>query len=92
MKDRLLSRTESLVHKYPEDLSYRALRGSFLCLEGDYKHAIPELQRALKNSALKPLMLLFLSECYSNRHMDDFSIKQLEELLEELPDTTQGEL
>lgn len=69
----------------PTDLQLRFELGAYLLEAGEYREALPELQRARQhpNARLKAMNLL--GRCYRALAMHDLAAKQLEEAAREIP-------
>lgn len=73
-----LDSARAAVAKYPTDLTLRYELGLALFQAGQYREAVPELQQALRQPAVRHRALFYLGQCYAKNGMPDLAIKQLE--------------
>jgi tetratricopeptide (TPR) repeat protein len=72
------------VERNPTDLQFRFELGEELMQAGQFKEAIPELQKARNSPSVRIRAMVLLSECYEGRGMQDFAQKTLEDVVSEL--------
>lgn len=72
------------VERNPTDLNFRYELGSLLVESGNYKEAIPELQKARQNPSVRLRAMSLLGKCFVERGMLDLAARTLEEAVGEL--------
>jgi tetratricopeptide (TPR) repeat protein len=72
------------VERNPTDLQLRFELGEHLTNAGQYREALPELQRARQNPNARLKAMNFLGTCYRELGMLDLAMKQLEEASREI--------
>jgi tetratricopeptide (TPR) repeat protein len=72
------------VERNPTDLMFRFELGEILVQLGNYKDAIPELQKARQNPNVRLRAMNLLGKCFEARSMMDLAAKTLEEAAGEL--------
>jgi tetratricopeptide (TPR) repeat protein len=80
----LINEARSRVRRNPTDLQYRFELGAYLMNAGHLREALPELQRARQNPAVRLKAMNALGRCYSGLGMFDLATKQLEEAAAEI--------
>jgi tetratricopeptide (TPR) repeat protein len=79
-----LQTAKDRVAKYPNDLQLRFELGAALYEAGHYKEAVPELQQALRQPAVRHRAMNMLGKAFWKRNMLDFAQKQFSEAAGEL--------
>lgn len=101
LKELQLARIEKLVvssrervERNPTDPQLRYELGTHLYNAGHPTEAIPELQRAKNNPAIRTKAMLALARCYEAKNMLDLGVRQLQEAAGEIPtiDATKKEI
>jgi tetratricopeptide (TPR) repeat protein len=72
------------VDRNPTDLTFRFELGELLVNLGEYKDAIPELQKARQNPNVRLRAMNLLGKCFVERNMLDLAAKTLEDAAGEL--------
>jgi len=72
------------VDRNPTDLMFRFELGELLVRIGEYKDAIPELQKARQNPNVRLRAMNLLGKCFVERNMLDLAAKTLEDAAGEL--------
>jgi tetratricopeptide (TPR) repeat protein len=72
------------VDRNPTDLMFRFELGEILVRLGEYKDAIPELQKARQNPNVRLRAMNLLGTCFVERNMLDLAAKTLEDAASEL--------
>lgn len=72
------------VERNPTDLMFRFELGEILVRLGEFKDAIPELQKARQNPNVRLRAMNLLGKCFEARNMLDLAIKTVEEAAGEL--------
>ncbi|MDB6147000.1 MAG: hypothetical protein JWO45_664 [Spartobacteria bacterium] len=72
------------VERNPTDLQLRFELGEFLVDAGQFRDALPELQRARQNPNARLKAMNLLGRCYSELGMLDLAMKQFEEAAREI--------
>lgn len=72
------------VDRNPTDPALRFTLGQYLFDSGHATEAIPELQRAKSNPAIRHRAMVLLARCYDAKKMADIAAKQLEECVKEM--------
>ncbi len=72
------------VERNPTDLNFRFELGDLLVRLGEYKDAIPELQKARQNPNVRLRAMNLLGKCFVERNMLDLAAKTLEDAAGEL--------
>jgi tetratricopeptide (TPR) repeat protein len=92
LKELQLARIEKLVvssrervERNPTDPQLRFELGTHLFNAGHPTEAIPELQRAKNNPAIRTKAMLALARCYEAKNMLDLGVRQLQEAAGEIP-------
>jgi tetratricopeptide (TPR) repeat protein len=80
----LLTDTRKRVERNPTDLQMRFELGEHLANAGDFREALPELQRARQNPNARLKAMNLLGCCYRELGMLDLAMKQLEEASKEI--------
>lgn len=80
-----LQEAKERVARYPNDLQLRFELGQALVKTGDFKSAVPELQQALRQPAVRHKAFHLLGSCYWNRNMLDLAKKQFDTAIGEIP-------
>jgi tetratricopeptide (TPR) repeat protein len=83
--EQMLDEARKRVDRNPTDLQYRFELGEQLVLVGQYKEAIPELQKARTNPNTRTRALNLLGKCYTERNMLDLAAKTLTDAASEMP-------
>jgi tetratricopeptide (TPR) repeat protein len=79
-----LQEARARVERNPTDLMFRYELGDILVRIGDYKDAIPELQKARQNPNVRLKAMNLLGKCFVERNMLDLAAKTLEDAASEL--------
>ncbi len=79
-----LQEAKQRVERNPTDLMFRFELGEILVRLGEYKDAIPELQKARQNPNVRLRAMNLLGRCFEARNMLDLAIKTVEEAASEL--------
>jgi tetratricopeptide (TPR) repeat protein len=79
-----LQEARARVERNPTDLMFRYELGAILVHLGDYKDAIPELQKARQNPNVRLKAMNLLGKCFVERNMLDLASKTLEDAASEL--------
>lgn len=79
-----LQEARTRVERNPTDLMFRYELGDILVRIGDYKDAIPELQKARQNPNVRLKAMNLLGKCFVERNMLDLAAKTLEDAASEL--------
>jgi tetratricopeptide (TPR) repeat protein len=80
----LIEGARKRVERNPTDLQFRFELGEVLVNAGQYREALPELQRARQNPNARLKAMNLLGRCYRNLEMFDLAMKQLEEASKEI--------
>jgi tetratricopeptide (TPR) repeat protein len=72
------------VDRNPTDLQLRFELGDYLVTAGQFREALPELQRARQNPNARLKAMNLLGRCYRELGMMDLAMKQLEEAAHEI--------
>jgi tetratricopeptide (TPR) repeat protein len=80
----LVDDSRKRVDRNPTDLQLRFELGEQLVTAGQYREALPELQRARQNPNARLKAMNLLGRCYRELGMMDLAMKQLEEASREL--------
>jgi Flp pilus assembly protein TadD len=80
----LVDEARKRVERNPTDLQLRFELGEHLTNAGDYRQALPELQRARQNPNARLKAMNLLGACYRELGMLDLASKQLEEAAREI--------
>ncbi len=80
----LIEQARKRVERNPTDLQFRFELGEVLINAGQYREALPELQRARQNPNARLKAMNLLGRCYRKLEMLDLAMKQLEEASKEL--------
>ena len=72
------------LERNPTDLQLRFELGEHLVNAGDFRQALPELQRAKQNPNARLKAMNLLGRCYSELGMLDLAMKQFEEASKEI--------
>lgn len=83
--ERLVVSSRERVDRNPTDPQLRFELGSNLFNAGHPTEAIPELQRAKNNPAIRTKAMLALARCYEAKNMFDIGVRQLQEAAGEIP-------
>ena len=75
----------------PTDLQFRFELGEHLVNAGQFREALPELQRARQNPNARLKAMNLLGRCYRELGMLDLAAKQLEEAAQEIADDGRDE-
>jgi tetratricopeptide (TPR) repeat protein len=75
----LIDDAKKRLERNPTDLQLRFELGEHLLNAGDYREALPELQRARQNPSARLKAMNLLGRCYRELGMLDLAVKQLEE-------------
>ncbi|MEZ5302546.1 MAG: tetratricopeptide repeat protein [Verrucomicrobiales bacterium] len=91
---RQIAEAKERVERNPTDPQLRFELGMYLYNGGEFKDAIPHLQRAKGNPNLRQRVMLLLGKCFVQRNMDDMAASQFQEAIGELQimDDTKKEL
>ncbi|MGH8047087.1 MAG: tetratricopeptide repeat protein, partial [Chthoniobacterales bacterium] len=79
-----LQEAKARVERNPTDLMFRFEIGEILVRIGEYKDAIPELQKARQNPNVRLRAMNLLGKCFVERNMLDLAAKTLEDAASEL--------
>lgn len=79
-----LGEARARVERNPTDLQFRFELGEILVRLGEYKDAIPELQKARQNPNVRLRAMNLLGKCFVERSMLDLAAKTLEDAAGEL--------
>ena len=80
----LIEDARKRVDRNPTDLQLRFELGEHLVNAGDFREALPELQRARQNPNARLKAMNLLGLCYRELGMSDLAMKQLEEAAKEI--------
>jgi tetratricopeptide (TPR) repeat protein len=80
----LIEEARKRVERNPTDLQLRFELGEYLVNAGQFRDALPELQRARQNPNARLKAMNLLGRCYRELGMFDLSMKQLEEASKEI--------
>jgi tetratricopeptide (TPR) repeat protein len=80
----LIEEARKRVERNPTDLQFRFELGEHLISAGDFREALPELQRARQNPNARLKAMNLLGRCYHELGMLDLAVKQLEEAAKEI--------
>ena len=80
----LIDDARKRVDRNPTDLQLRFELGEHLVNAGDFREALPELQRARQNPNARLKAMNLLGLCYRELGMADLAMKQLEEAAKEI--------
>jgi tetratricopeptide (TPR) repeat protein len=80
----LIEGARKRVERNPTDLQFRFELGEVLINAGQYREALPELQRARQNPNARLKAMNLLGRCYRQLEMLDLAMKQLEEAAKEI--------
>ncbi len=80
----LMEQIRRRVERNPTDLQLRFELGEQLVVAGNFREAVPELQRARQNPNARLRAMNLLGRCYSELGMLDLATKQFEEAAKEL--------
>jgi tetratricopeptide (TPR) repeat protein len=83
--EKLVSTSRERVERNPTDPQLRYEFGINLFNAGHPTEAIPELQRAKNNPAIRTKAMLALAKCYEAKNMLDLGVRQLQEAAGEIP-------
>jgi tetratricopeptide (TPR) repeat protein len=92
--EKLVVSSRDRVERNPTDPQLRYELGINLFNAGNPTEAIPELQRAKNNPAIRTKAMLALAKCYEAKNMLDLGVRQLQEAAGEIPtlDATKKEI
>lgn len=92
--EKLVVSSRERVDRNPTDPQLRYELGMNLYNCGNPTEAIPELQRAKNNPAIRTKAMLALAKCYEAKNMFDLGVRQLQEAAGEIPtmDATKKEV
>jgi tetratricopeptide (TPR) repeat protein len=79
-----IEEAQKRVERNPTDLQLRFELGEHLMNAGNYREALPELQRARQNPNARLRAMNLLGLCYRELGMLDLAMKQLEEAAKEI--------
>jgi len=79
-----LQEAKNRVERNPTDLMFRFELGEIYVRLGEYKDAIPELQKARQNPSVRLRAMSLLGKCFVERNMLDLAAKTLEDAAGEL--------
>ena len=82
--EKLVASTRERVERNPTDQQLRFELGTHLYNAGHATEAIPELQRAKNNPAIRTKAMLALARCYEAKNMLDLGVRQLQEAAGEI--------
>jgi tetratricopeptide (TPR) repeat protein len=82
--DVLIQDARTRVERNPTDLQLRFELGEYLVEAGQFREALPELQRARQNPSARLKAMNLLGRCYGELGMLDLATKQLEEAAREI--------
>jgi tetratricopeptide (TPR) repeat protein len=80
----LIDQARKRVERNPTDLQLRFELGEQLMNAGEYREALPELQRARQNPNARLRAMNLLGLCYRQLGMFDLAMKQLEDAAKEI--------
>ena len=80
----LIEEARKRVERNPTDLQLRFELGEYLINAGQFREALPELQRARQNPNARLKAMNLLGRCYRELGMLDLSMKQLEDAAKEI--------
>jgi tetratricopeptide (TPR) repeat protein len=80
----LIQDARTRVERNPTDLQLRFELGEYLVEAGQFREALPELQRARQNPSARLKAMNLLGRCYGELGMLDLATKQLEEAAREI--------
>src|SRR5205823_2633592 len=80
----LVAEARSRVERNPTDLQFRFDLGEHLLNAGQFREALPELQRARQNPNARLKAMNALGRCYRELGMYDLAARQLEEAAREI--------
>jgi tetratricopeptide (TPR) repeat protein len=80
----LIQDARTRVERNPTDLQLRFELGEYLVEAGQFREALPELQRARQNPSARLKAMNLLGRCYGELGMLDLATKQLEEAAKEI--------
>jgi tetratricopeptide (TPR) repeat protein len=80
----LVEEARKRVDRNPTDLQFRFELGEHLVNAGQFREALPELQRARQNPNARLKAMNLLGRCYRELGMMDLAMKQLEEAAREI--------
>src|ERR1700694_6270901 len=80
----MISESRKRVERNPTDLQLRFELGEHLVNAGQFRDALPELQRARQNPNARLKAMNLLGRCYRELGMLDLAMKQLEEAAKEI--------
>ncbi|MDB6134178.1 MAG: Tetratricopeptide repeat-containing protein [Verrucomicrobiales bacterium] len=83
--EKLVISSRERVERNPTDPQLRFELGTNLFNAGHPTEAIPELQRAKGNPAIRTKAMLALARCYEAKNMLDLGVRQLQEAAGEIP-------
>ena len=83
--EKLVISARERVDRNPTDPQLRYELGNYLYNAGNPTEAIPELQRAKNNPAIRTKAMLALARCYEAKNMLDLGVRQLQEAASEIP-------
>jgi len=83
--EKLVTTSRDRVERNPTDPQLRYELGINLYNAGHPTEAIPELQRAKNNPAIRTKAMLALARCYDAKNMLDLGVRQLQEAASEIP-------
>lgn len=82
--DVLIQDARTRVERNPTDLQLRFELGEYFVEAGQFREALPELQRARQNPSARLKAMNLLGRCYGELGMLDLATKQLEEAAKEI--------
>ncbi len=80
----LIDDARKRIERNPTDLQLRYELGEHLANAGEFRHALPELQRARQNPNARLKAMNLLGRCYRELGMLDLAAKQLEDAAREM--------
>jgi predicted Zn-dependent protease len=80
----LIDEARKRLERNPTDLQLRFELGQYLVSAGNFREALPELQRARQNPNARLKAMNLLGRCYRELGMLDLSMKQLEDAAKEI--------
>lgn len=83
--DYKLCQIQALVHRYPNEFSYRFEYGELLFAQGELDAAIKELQLAQRSPKVRIDALILLGEAYKSKGFLDLAIEQFLIVKDEVP-------
>ena len=83
--EKLVISARERVERNPTDPHLRYELGTHLYNANNPTEAIPELQRAKNNPAIRTKAMLALARCYEAKNMLDLGVRQLQEAASEIP-------